>query len=83
MMSSLLLFAFVAYGMTTIIVYGSIFESVRNFIHRMGEKNSFMKFFSDLIGCVLCTSTWVGFILSIMMFSPTMTIYDKYHYRMV
>jgi hypothetical protein len=75
MMSSLILFAFVAYGMTTIIVYGSIFEGIRNFIHKKGKNNSFMKFFSDLVGCVLCTSTWVGFFLSITMFSPTNTIY--------
>jgi hypothetical protein len=76
MMTSLVLFAFVSYGMTTIMVYGSIFESVRNFIHYKGEKNKVWKFFSDLISCVLCTSTWVGFFLSIAMFSPTQGIYN-------
>lgn len=76
MMTSLVLFAFVSYGMTTIMVYGSIFESVRNFIHFLGEKNKVGKFFSDLISCVLCTSTWVGFFLSISMFSPTQSIYN-------
>lgn len=75
MMTSLVLFAFVSYGMTTIMVYGSIFESVRGFIHMLGKKNKVGKFFSDLISCVLCTSTWVGFFLSIMMFSPTQSIY--------
>jgi len=47
-----------AYGMTTILVYGSIFDKQRAWIKR----NS--KFFGDLIGCMLCTSTWVGFFMS-------------------
>jgi hypothetical protein len=48
-----------AYGMTTILVYGSIFENVRTWIKAKS------KFFGDLISCMLCTSTWVGFFLSI------------------
>lgn len=48
-----------AYGMTSIIVWGSIFENLREKI----KQNS--KFFGDLISCTLCTSTWVGFFLSI------------------
>jgi len=49
-----------AYGMTTIIVWGSIFENLRDWI-----KNK-SKFFGDLISCVLCTSTWVGFWFSLL-----------------
>lgn len=64
-MVSLLVWIFVSYGMTSIIVWGSIFEPLREFI----KKHS--KFFGDLISCVLCTSTWVGFFLSIFMFSIT------------
>ena len=76
MMTSLVLFSVVSYGMTTILVYGSIFESLRQFIHKKGEKYSAMKFFSELISCVLCTSTWIGFFLSVTMFSPTEYIYN-------
>jgi hypothetical protein len=47
------------YGMTSILVWGSIFEGARNFI----KKHS--KFFGDLISCTLCTATWVGFFMSI------------------
>jgi len=60
----------VAYGMSTIIVYGSILDSVRNFIHNL-TKNKYTpiqrvgKFISELISCMLCTSTWVGFFLSL------------------
>ena len=50
-----------AYGMTSILVWGSIFESTRTFI----KKHS--KFFGDLISCTLCTSTWVGFFMSLVL----------------
>lgn len=49
------------YGMTSILVWGSIFEGTRNFI----KKHS--KFFGDLISCTLCTGTWVGFFMSIVL----------------
>lgn len=49
----------VGYGLTTILVYGSIFEQPRQWV----VENS--KFFGDLISCILCTSTWVGFFMSI------------------
>jgi hypothetical protein len=58
-MNLLLLWAFIAYGFTSIIVWGSIFESSRTFI----KKHS--TFFGDLVSCTLCTSTWVGFFMSI------------------
>ena len=64
-----------AYGMTNILVYGSIFDGLRNLIHKLGNSklyllNLFGKFFSGLISCVLCTSTWVGFFLSLTLFAP-------------
>ena len=55
----LTLWAFIAYGFTSILVWGSIFESTRLFI------KSKSKFFGDLISCTLCSSTWVGFFMSI------------------
>jgi hypothetical protein len=67
----------VGYGMTTILVYGSIFNGLRNFIHLAGSDSGFsltrpvFKFISDLIQCMLCTGTWVGFFLSLTFFSPT------------
>lgn len=60
-MDILFLWIMTAYGMTSILVWGSIFESTRNFI----KKHS--KFFGDLITCTLCTSTWVGFFMSIVL----------------
>ncbi len=61
MVSLLILWAFMGYGMTTILVYGSIFENQRAWI----KKKS--KFFGDLISCMMCTSTWVGFFMSILL----------------
>jgi hypothetical protein len=72
-MAILILWAFIAYGMTSIIVWGSIFESTRVYI----KKNS--KFFGDLISCVLCTSTWVGFFMSIVFGGLTVHIYDTFY----
>lgn len=66
----ILVWSFIAYGMSTIIVYGSIFESTRQLIHNWGNNqnaplNGIGKFISGLISCMLCTSTWVGFFLSL------------------
>lgn len=75
-MISLIIFMLVAYGMTTIMVYGSIFNGLRNGIHKLGSDDGFVlirpifKFISELIQCMLCTSTWVGFFLSLVFFSP-------------
>lgn len=74
----ILIWILAAYGMTNIIVYGSIFEGFRNLIHSLAETNIFgikhiFTFFSDLIKCVMCSSTWVGFFMSFL-YSPT-TLY--------
>ena len=72
-MNELLLFGFAAYGMTNILVWGSIFSSFRNWLYEGSKSSSPFKdiynFFSELLGCMLCTGTWVGFILSILWFS--------------
>ncbi len=60
-MDILLLWILTAYGMTSIIVWGSIFESTREFIKNRS------KFFGDLVSCTLCTSTWVGFFMSLVL----------------
>ena len=77
-MIQLLIFMIAAYGMTTILVYGSIFNGLRESIHNWGNDehapfNYIGKFISQLIQCMLCTSTWVGFFLSLTMFSPVTT----------
>ena len=64
----LIIWILAAYGMTQILVYGSIFDTPRDWI----KTNS--TFFGDLISCVMCTSTWVGFFFSLTFFSPTIEL---------
>ena len=68
----LLFWVLAAYGMTSILVWGSIFEPVRIFI----KKHS--KFFGDLIECTLCTSTWVGFFMSLVLGSLSKQFFDNF-----
>jgi len=75
----LLLWAFAAYGMTNILVWGSIFADLRNWIHMWGSTelmpfHGLGKFLSGLISCMMCTSTWVGFFMSFAFYSPSMEI---------
>ena len=60
-MSLLVFWVLAAYGMTSILVWGKIFDNQRDWI----KKHS--KFFGDLISCTLCTSTWVGFFMSLVL----------------
>lgn len=55
----LLVWSFMAYGASTIIVYGSIFEKPRTWIKAKSL------FFGEMIGCIMCSATWVGFFMSI------------------
>ncbi len=75
----LVLWALAAYGMTNILVWGSIFSEWRNWIHVWGMSdtmpfNGVGKFLSGLISCMMCTSTWVGFFMSVVYYSPSMEI---------
>jgi len=64
-MTELFIWILAAYGMSQILVFGAIFDQPRGWI----TKNS--KFFGDLLGCMMCTSTWVGFFFSLAFYSPT------------
>jgi len=61
----LLIWILAAYGMSQILVFGGIFDTPRDWI----KKHS--TFFGDLISCMMCTSTWVGFFFSLTFYSPT------------
>jgi hypothetical protein len=60
-MTLLVFWVLAAYGMTSILVWGKIFDNQRDWI----KKHS--KFFGDLISCTICTSTWVGFFMSLVL----------------
>ena len=62
---NLIIWLLAAYGMTQILVYGTIFDKPRRWI------SSHSNFLGDLLGCMMCTSTWVGFLFSFTFYSPT------------
>jgi hypothetical protein len=71
----LLMWLIAAYGMSQILVYGSIFNELREGIHKWGASeyaafNGIGKFISGLISCMMCTSTWVGFFMGAFVHSP-------------
>jgi len=74
-MTQLVLFMILAYGFSTIMVYGTIFKGMRNFIKAYGESellfSGTFNFVSGILSCMMCCSTWVGFFLGITIFSPT------------
>lgn len=55
----LLVFILVSYGVSNIIVYGSIFKGFREFSKRISPN-----FFGVLFSCMMCTPFWVGVLLS-------------------
>ena len=63
-----LIWILTAYGMSQILVFGSIFEKPRNWITKKST------FFGDLLACMMCTSTWVGFFFSLTFYSPTLSM---------
>lgn len=63
-----------AYGMTQILVYGSIFKGLRDNIQKMGESkiplvSPLFNFIHGIISCMMCCSTWVGFFMGAFIYS--------------
>lgn len=54
----LFLLIFGVYGVSNIIVYGSIFEKFRTAMFKVS------KFLGTLFSCMMCTSFWVGVLIS-------------------
>ena len=73
-MVQLLLWMVMAYGMSNILVYGSIFNGPRNFIKKWGERtlplHGFAQFMTKMLACMMCCSVWVGFFYGIFLYSP-------------
>tara|TARA_R110000751_G_scaffold76233_1_gene153449 strand:+ start:2253 stop:2573 length:321 start_codon:yes stop_codon:yes gene_type:complete len=56
----ILLIILVGYGISNIVVFGSLFEGFRNFTDTISPN-----FFGKLFSCMMCTPWWVGFSLSL------------------
>lgn len=62
----------VLYGIVQIIVESSLFKPVRNFFGNYFWTQPI----HILITCVICTSTWIAFILSNIWYSPVYNIFS-------
>jgi hypothetical protein len=60
----IILFILVSYGITNILVFGSIFQKWRDFWVKFNPS-----FFGKLFTCPLCLSTWIGGLLSTLFIS--------------
>ena len=74
-MVQLLLWMIMCYGISNILVYGSIFNGPRNKINQWAADvdsifQDFWIFISDMLKCMMCTPTWVGFFVGIFLYSP-------------
>jgi len=75
-MEKLLGWMFIAYGLSNIVVYGSIFSTPRKWIANIAESripiiNSIGEFIKDMTSCMMCFGFHAGWFLSIFMWSPT------------
>lgn len=58
-MELIFVYSIIAYGITNILVFGSIFQNWRDFWDAQSPT-----FFGKLFSCPMCLSVWVGFGLS-------------------
>jgi hypothetical protein len=78
-MNNILVWFILNYGLMNIMVYGSIFEGIRNFFKEWGESylpfNSLGRFISGILSCPMCFGFHSGWFLSLIIFSPTFTLF--------
>lgn len=80
-MMQLIYWSILSYGLMNIMVFGKIFENFRAAIKEMGEKEIILisplfQFIHGMITCPMCFSTWGGFILSVILWSPANQIFS-------
>lgn len=66
----------IVYGTTQIITESYAFKFIRDMWENMSD---YTKIISILLRCILCTSTWISFLYSKIIFSPFFYIF-KYNY---
>ena len=68
---NLILFILFNFGISYIITNAKIFEGLRNWVNKVEPK-----FFGKLIMCILCTGTWISFLLSLV-YSPSFMLFTN------
>ena len=74
-MEKLFLWALMAYGMTNILVNGDIFLPTRAQIRMKAQTSEFYDFLDQMLKCMMCCSTWVGFFLA-NVWSPSASLFS-------
>jgi hypothetical protein len=69
-----------SYGLMNIMVYGSIFQGLRDFFKYWGNTPKiplqfFGNFISGILSCPMCFGVWSGFFLGLVVFSPVHTLF--------
>jgi len=70
----IILIVLVAYGISNIVVYGAIFEKLREMSNLFSPK-----FWGKLLSCMMCTPFWVGFFLSLGSFLSDYTQFSPFY----
>jgi len=84
MITKLILWSILSYGLMNIMVFGSIFSGLRNNIELWGNSklplNELGNFISGILSCPMCFSVWGGFFLGLFVYSPTNEIFQMSKY---
>ena len=69
-----------SYGLMNIMVYGSIFQGLRDFFKNAGNNphtplRPLFEFISGILSCPMCFSFHGGWFLSLVIFSPVHTLF--------
>ena len=80
-MTILLAWLILNYGLSNILVYGSIFEGVRETIRNFSLYNvpvlsNLCNFVTGILSCMMCCSTWTGFFTGLLVYSPTTNLFE-------
>jgi hypothetical protein len=80
-MITFLIWSLTMYGLSNILVYGSILNGFRNFIEKVGNKgipiiSPTFKFVRDILRCMMCTPFHLGYLSTIFFFSPTHVVFS-------
>jgi hypothetical protein len=76
----ILVWFILSYGLMNIMVYGSIFQGLRDSFKRWGDSrlplNGLGNFISGILSCPMCFAFHGGWVLSVLIYSPTKHIFD-------
>ena len=73
-MTNLITFIIIVYGASNIMVFSTIFKKWRNFFGVSTDDEVEAPFLGKLFGCMMCLPFWWGIIISLIAFSPSLSM---------